>query len=118
MRVSYIELLGQKHPMCFSLTASAELDAAFGGLESLSDRIQSGSLAQQAEAINRAVEILMKAGRVYAAAMGMDVPDPLPCAPADVIDVTDGAAVRAIFSTIAGDTEREVETEGKNGEAP
>lgn len=117
MKVSYIELLGKKHPMCFSLTAATEMDEAFGGLDSMTDQIREGSLVQQAKAVNKAVEILLKAGRIYASACGMELPDPLPCAPADLIDVTDGAAVRAIFSTISGDTEREVEAFLKNGEA-
>ena len=63
------------------------------------------------------LEILLKAGRIYASASGMELPEPLPCAPADLIDVTDGGAVRSIFSAITGDTEREVETIPKNGEA-
>lgn len=117
MRVSTIELLGEKHPMCFSLTAATEMEEAFGGLENLSERMTGGSLAQRAAAINTALEILLKAGRIYASASGMEVPDPLPCAPADLIDVTDGGAVRSIFSAITGDTEREVETIPKNGEA-
>lgn len=117
MRVSYIELLGAKHPMCFSLTAAAEMDEAFGGLDALSERLQSGNLAQQSRAINTALEILLKAGRVYAAASGMKVPEALPCAPADLIDVTDGMAAQSILTTISGDVEREVETVEKNGEA-
>lgn len=117
MRVSTIELLGRKHPLCFSLTAAAEMDEAFGGLENLSEEMQSGGLSQRAAAINRALEILLKAGRIYAAASGLELPEPLPCAPADLIDVTDGAAVQAIFSAISGDTEREVETVPKNGTA-
>lgn len=117
MRTSYIELLGKRYPMCFSLTAATEMDEAFGGLEALSGRLREGSLAQRAADINRALEILLKAGRVYASASGMELPEPLPCAPADLIDVTDGAAVRAIFSAVSGDTAREVETVPKNGEA-
>lgn len=117
MRVSTIELLGRKYPMCFSLTAATEMDEAFGGLENLSERIGAGGIAQQTAAINRALEILLKAGRVYASASGMEILEPLPCAPADLIDVTDGAAVAAIFSAISGDAEREVETVPKNGEA-
>lgn len=117
MRVSTIELLGKKYPMCFSLTAATEMDEAFGGLENLPARINSGGLAQQMAAINTALEILLKAGRIYALASGQEVPEPLPCAPADLIDVTDGAAVKAIFSAISNDTEREVETVPKNGEA-
>jgi hypothetical protein len=110
MRVSAIELLGKKYPLCFSLTAATEMEDAFGGLDKLSERVAGGSMAQRARAVNTALEILLRAGRVYASASGMEVPEPLPCAPADLIDVTDGAAVKAIFSTMSGDTEREVET--------
>lgn len=117
MKVSYIELLGQKHPMCFSLTAATEMDKAFGGLESLSETLQAGGVGQMAMSVNTALEILLKAGRTYASLSGMELPDPLPCAPADLIDVTDGEAVKSIFSAISGDTEREVETVPKNGEA-
>ena len=117
MKVSYIELLGKKYPLCFSLTAATEMEEAFGGLDKLSERLTGGGIARQAVAVNTALEILLKAGRVYASASGMEVPEPLPCAPADLIDVTDGAAVKAIFSTVAGVTEREVETVPPNGEA-
>lgn len=117
MRVSTIELLGKKYPLCFSLTAATEMEEAFGGLDNLSERMTGGSLAQQARAINTALEILLKAGRVYASASGMEVPEELPCSPADLIDVTDGEAIRSIFSTMTGDTEREVETVSPNGEA-
>ena len=114
MRVTYLELLGQKHPMCFSVTASAELDHAFGGLENMSKRMTDGSLAQKVGAINTALEILLKAGRVYASAAGLDVPPPLPCEPGDLMDVTDGNAVNTIFSAISGSAGREVEIESKN----
>ena len=117
MKVAYIELAGKKHPLCFSLTAANALDKAFGSLESMSDRILSSNVGQQLEAINTVLEILLKAGRIYASASGMEIPDPLPCSPADLIDVTDGEAVRSIFSAISGDTEREVETVPKNQEA-
>lgn len=116
MRVSYIELAGQRYPLCFSLTAAAEMDEAFGGLDALSEKMQAGTLAQRAGVINQALEILLKAGRIYASASGGELPEPLPCSPGDLIDVTDGAAVHAIFSAISGDTEREVETV-PNGEA-
>ena len=117
MKVTYIELMGKQYPMCFSLTAATEMDDAFGGLKHLSDRMQAGNLAQTSAAINTALEILLKAGRIYASACGMEIPDPLPCAPADLIDVTDGEAVKSIFSAISGDTVREVETVPKNGKA-
>lgn len=115
MKISYIELLGQKHPVCFSLAASAEMDEAFGGLGAMIERMRTGSLVKQAADINKTLEILLKAGRTYASACGMDLPDTLPCAPADLMNVEE--ATSAIFSTISGDTEREVEAVSKNAEA-
>lgn len=115
MKVSYIELLGKKHPMCFSMTAANEMDEAFGGLGAMIERMRTGSLVKQAADINKTLEILLKAGRTYASASGMELPDPLPCAPADLMNVEE--ATSAIFSTISRDTEREVEAVLKNGEA-
>lgn len=117
MRVSTIELLGKKYPMCFSLTAATEIEDAFGSWKNLMEQIESGGLVQQARVISQILEIMLKAGRIYASASGMEVPETLPCAPADLIDVTDGEVIRSIFSTMTGDTEREVETVSPNGEA-
>lgn len=115
MRVSYIELLGQQYPMCFSLTASQELSDKFGGLGAMGEALSSKDIGELAGAVNAILEILLKAGRIYATAAGLDIPPELKCKPGDLIDVTDGSAVQSIFQTIKSDTEREVET--KNVEA-
>lgn len=117
MRVSHIELAGKKHPLCFSLTASAELDEHFGGLEEMERVMTSGTLHQKARAIDKVLTVLMKCGRTYAEAVGMELPDPIKCSPGDLIDVTDGKAVQAIFSAINSDVDREVEVESKNVKA-
>lgn len=121
MRTSTIELLGRTYPLCFSLTAAREMDSAFGGLESLYQRIQSGSPVQRASAINQALEILLKAGRIYVSARDGDLPEAPPRPPTDLLDMTDGTAIQAIFSTIANDTDREVEAvpkkQGSHAEA-
>ena len=57
MRVSAIELLGKKYPLCFSLTAATEMEDAFGGLDKLSERVAGGSMAQRARAVNTALAI-------------------------------------------------------------
>lgn len=103
--------------MCFSLAAARRMEETLGGLEGLQQRISTGTLAQQASAVNQALEILLQAGRVYASASGMELPDPLPCPPEDLIDVTDGKAINAIFSAVSADTGREVETVPKNQDA-
>ena len=117
MRVSHIELAGNKHPLCFSLTASAELDEHFGSLEKMEEVMTNGSLYQKARAIDKVLSVLMKCGRTYAEAVGMELPEPIRCSPGDLIDVTDGTAVKAIFSAISNDIDREVEVESKNEKA-
>ena len=117
MKVSYIELLGEQHPMCFSLAASEELSAKFGGLEKMENALASKDIAQVAHAVGEVLDCLLKAGRIYVSAAGGELPAELPCRPADLIDVTDGSAVKAIFTAIATDTARMVETKVKNGGA-
>ena len=50
MKVTYIELLGERHPLCFSLAASEALDESFGGLDRMTQALSSGSLSQTAKA--------------------------------------------------------------------
>lgn len=114
MRVSYIELLGQKHPMCFSLAASERVDEEFGGLDGFLAEVQSGDTRRIAKAADRMISILMAAGRTYVGALGEELPPPIPCRPADLIGVGDKESIRAIFSTVREDTGREVEIESKN----
>lgn len=117
MKVSYIELLGEKHPLCFSLAAASEVTEAFGGLENMSKSLSLDDIGKAAKAIDAVLTILMRAGRIYVKASGGELPPELPCRPSDLIDVTDGSAIRAIFETIRTDSDREVEAEVKNGEA-
>ena len=117
MKVSYIELLGQKHPLCMSMSAAEELTEEFGGLDKMADMLDQDDVPKMARAVDRILTILMKAGRIYAGALGEELPPELPCRPADLIDVRDQAAVQAICSAMRADTERTVEVEGKNAEA-
>lgn len=109
MKVTYIELLGQKYPMCFSLTASEELDEYFGGLDKMNVALKNGTVGDIAKAANKILEVLMKAGRMYVTMSGGEVPPKLDCKPGDLIDVTDPKAIEAIFAVMKNDTEREVE---------
>lgn len=117
MRISYIELLGQKHPMCFSLAASERVDEEFGGLEAFLAEVQSEDTLRITRAADKMISILMAAGRTYVAALGDELPPPIPCRPADLIGVGDKETIRAIFSTVREDTGREVEVESKNAPA-
>lgn len=116
MKVTYVEFLGQKHPLCFSLAASEKILEEFGSLESMSQAITGEDVPRKVHALDRVLQILMKAGRIYVSACGEDLPPELPCRPADLIDVRDPQAVAAIFAVMRSDTERTVEAEAKNGE--
>lgn len=115
MRISYIELKpGEKHPMCFSLSAVEALCDEFGDLENMRKAVtDSGTLAEQIKATNTVMSVLIDAGRKYCAEMGIELPPAIKCRPADLIDITDPSAVQAIFSTISSDSEREVEARSK-----
>ncbi len=117
MHVTYIELLGERHPLCFSLAAVEAMEAAFGSLEGMSAELNCGQLGRIAKAADTALAILLKAGRIYCSASGQELPQALPCRPADVIDVTDKETISAIFRAMSGDSRREVEAETKNAPA-
>ena len=117
MRMSYVEFLGRKYPLCFSMAASQELVEAFGSLDKMADALDETKLGEMAAAVDKILTILMKAGRIYAQAVGEDVPPELPCRPADLIDITDKQAINAIFNAMKTDSERSVEAVSKNVKA-
>lgn len=115
MKLSYIELKkGERHPLCFSLSATEAIVDEFGSLEKMTDALTGGDTLTQIKAIDKTLAILLDAGQKYCAEMGIETPPALKCRPADLIDVTDPTAITAIFDTINNDTKREVEA--KNAE--
>lgn len=115
MRVNYIELLGEKHPLCFSLAASEELSEQFGDLSKMGAELTSKDAKRVARAVDKVLNALLKAGRIYASAMGHELPKPIPCRPADLLDVRDSNAMEAIMKAMTADTKQEVQTEGNAG---
>lgn len=116
MKLAYITIKdGERHPMCLSLSAIEEICDEFGDLEEMADAIKNGTTGKKVRTINRVLKILMEAGRRYCREMGIDTPPALVGEPGDVIDITDGTAVRAIFEAISNDTQRTVEVREKNG---
>lgn len=115
MRVNYIELLGEKHPLCFSLAASEELSEQFGDLNKMSGELTSKDAKRVAQAVDKVLNALLKAGRIYASAMGHELPKPIPCRPADLLDVRDSNSMKVIMEAMTADTKREVQTEGNAG---
>lgn len=110
MKLSYVQLGGEKHPVCFSLSAIEAIEDEFGSLDAMRENLASGSI----KAINSVLEIMLDAGRAYCIGMGMDCPPKLKCRPADLIDITDTDIVSDLFAVISGDTERTVEVRSKN----
>ena len=116
MKVHKIELLGKEHPLCFSMAAAEELDEHFGGLDKMADALTSKDIKVVARATDKVLTEMLKAGRIYAAAMGEELPLPLPCRPSDILDPREGRAISAIFVAMKGDTARKVRAQG-NAEA-
>lgn len=110
MKVSYITIAGEKHPVCFSLSAIEDIEEEFGSLDAMQKALGAGTV----RAVNRVLEIMLKAGRAYCAGMGIECPPPLKCRPGDLIDVHDNAIIADIFSAMTDGSERAVETKGKN----
>lgn len=107
MRVKYIELLGREHPMCYSLRASAEMGQIFQEMEG-----REGEKGSKAIYYGKLLDVLLKAGRAYGKAAELELPPPLPCSAADLIDATDLEAIRLIRECIKEGSKREVVTEG------
>lgn len=119
MKVTYIELAGKKHPLCFSLAVSETLDEAFGGLENMQEELYSRNISRISKALDVVLTALMDAGRIYLTACGEGdkLPPRLTCRPADLLDVRDNSIVNIVLSAIMGDSAREVEAVTKNGGA-
>ena len=119
MELQYIELLGEKQPMCFSMTAAQNLTRKFGSIEEMGEQLMNDDVSIRRDAINDALTELICAGRTYARAKGDPLPPELPCAVADVIDPETVPYVIKILSVLKRDSAREVEIgeTGKNGGA-
>lgn len=114
MRISYIELVGTKYPMCFSNSASEELADEFGSLDKMREAMSSSN---PFKAINKMLKILIKYGIKYCELAKIDCPASLDFEPGDVLDMTDPESITAVFSAINSGTERTVEVVEKNATA-
>lgn len=119
MELHYIELLGDKQPMCFSMTAAQNLTRHFGSIEEMGEQLMNEDVSIRRDAINDALAELIRAGRAYAKAKGDPLPPELPCAVADVVGPETVPLVTLILNVLKRDSAREVEIEetGKNGGA-
>lgn len=111
MKLSYIELNGEQHPCCFSLSAIEEITDEFGSLDDMRKGLVGGNI----RTISRVLEAILRAGRTYCETTGKECPPPLKCRPGDLIDATDASIVNQIIGAMTNDTSRAVETKaGKN----
>lgn len=118
MKITYITLLGQDYPLCFSLAASAKLSDAFGGLDKLEAMVTGKDVGKTAKAVDTLLNTLMEAGRIYCEMAHIETPEPLKCNPSDLLDMTDPAALSAVLAAITAGNKRDVETvDSKNREA-
>lgn len=111
MNIRYIDMMG-KRPLVFNNYAGKRIEDEFGSVEKLGDKLAEKPFGT----INALLMILMDAGRKYCEVMKIDCPEPLPCEPGDLIDITDHEGYLAIsklcMEVISG--EREVEVSEKN----
>lgn len=111
MKISYVELAGTNHPVCFSLSAIEDIEDEFGSLEGMKTALTSGKV----KAINRVLEIILRAGRAYCDGIGEDCPPPLRCRPGDLIGARDTEIITEILRAMRDDSDRAVEVKpGKN----
>lgn len=109
MKINYITLGGQRHPICFSLHAMELIGEEFGSMDQMIAAVQSSDLAQMARSTNRMLEILLESGRLYCQTMGVEVPPELTCAPGALLDISSEEVVQEVFGAITDDQAREVE---------
>lgn len=118
-RVVYLPLAGKQYPMILSLNAISRIEETFGGIDKMTESLsydESLGFSSAVEAIEKAFDIFLDAGRSFYCCQGLEVPEPLPFSVADFLGIDD--AQRLIGEVIQAGSEREVEAEpGKNGEA-
>lgn len=114
MKVSYVELLGQKHPLCFSIGAYEEIGEIYGTMDNMQAEIAADDMVRAAKATEQVLQLLLKAGRSRAKTCGEELPEPISYRIGDLIDIRDGRNL--IIGCMKADTERKVRTTG-NAEA-
>lgn len=114
MKIGYIELGKEKHPMCFSISASEQICEEFGSFDGMAKALDDKDTAKRLSAIDSVLSIMMDAGRKACDVMGEEIPPPPAFRPADVIDISD--ALDAIYGTISKDSARTVEAKPKKAD--
>ena len=113
MRTAEVKILGEAHMLCLSTRAKIEIDEAYGGLDQAFDRLTGDSSRSVMETTFGLLEILMRAGAIYAARTGMDDAKPLSSDDMmDLIGIDDlPDVIAALRAAIVNGVRREVEVE-------
>lgn len=119
MKVTYIELLGERHPLCFSLSAIEDICDTFGSVEDMQTLLfDDANTSAKLKTVGKLLDILVKAGRRYFKLTGKELPPEIKGNVADLIDISDPNSITKVFEAINGDAEREIEARpSKNAEA-
>ncbi len=117
MNLKTIELLGEQHPLCFSMTAAQNLTRHFGSMEQFGEQLMHEDATIRRDAVCDALTELLKAGRKYATAVGDPLPKEIPCKVSDILRPETAPLVALIVAVMQGDARREVEIEGNGKNA-
>ena len=118
MNIHYLELAGNRYPMCYSASAAIMLDEQFGGVENISKKLnQKASVGEVAKTVVGIADVLVRAGMEYSRLVGLETPAVLQGSIGNLISMDDTDTVRSIMAVIMGDSKREVEVEEKKDTA-
>lgn len=113
MRTASVKVLGEAHVLCLSTRAKIEIDEKFGGLDAAFDKLTGDDSRSILETTFSLLEILMRAGDVYARRTGLNNTRPLTADDMlDLIGIDDlPELVQALRDAIINGIRREVEVE-------
>ena len=113
MRTATVEILGEVHTLCLSTRAKLEIDERFGGLDKAFDSLKSEDQRVLLETTFGLLEIMMRAGSIYAKCTGGTMVKPLSAEEMfDLIGISElPALVTALRDAIINGVKREVEVE-------
>lgn len=137
-RITYLDFVGKKYPMSFSLGAAKKIAGKYGGIEKVAEKLGDGASEEAFEMITFLLELLISQGCAYMNYFEKDTPSyegapvdesgrfvPLTKEALEIgIDImSDGnEIVNVILMTMSGSQKKEVnvkpiENEEKNDEA-
>ena len=111
MDVHYIKLAGTEYPACFSMAATEDIVAAFGGLTTMSDELA----RQDIGSVGKMLGILVNAGYEYCELAGISCPPRPKGRLTALLSIKETeAVVKQLFEIMSEDAGRTVEVRSKN----